>query len=340
LEVLGLPDHPAADGRGESFYSDEYGPMIEDLVARGLARRTEGAIGIFPPGFTNKEGEPRPFIIQSRDGTYQYPTFDLAALRFRVRNLRARRIVYTHDSRQAEHFAMLFAVAEMLGIDRGDEQEVRFDYAPFGTVLGEDGKPLKTRSGENVKLADLIDEAEARAFNLVTQKNPDLPEDQRRAIAHAVGVGALKYADLSQNRTSDYVFSYDKMLAMDGNTAPYLMYAYARIKSIERKGNVGSGSIPADARIVLGHPAEIALAKKLLQFADVILDVAQNLRPNIITAYLYDLSQAFSVFYENCPVLKAPDEPTRLSRLMLCDLAARTLKLGLDLLGIQTLEQM
>ncbi len=328
------------DVRGESFYSDDYGPMIEELKSKGIARETEGAIGIFPPGFTNKDGDPRPFIIQSRDGTFQYPTFDLAALRFRVTRLGATRIVYTHDSRQAEHFAMLFAVAKLLGLDRVNNHEVRFDYVTFGTVLGEDGKPLKTRSGENVKLAELIDEAERRAFDQVTRKNPELPEDQRRMIAHAVGVGALKYADLSQNRTSDYIFSYDKMLAMEGNTAPYLMYAYARIKSIERKGDINPDDLPHEARIMLGEPAEIALAKKILQFSDAVLDVAENLRPNIITSYLYDLSQAFSSFYENCPVLKAPDQTTKVSRLLLCDLTARTLKLGLGLLGIQTLEQM
>src|SRR5690606_557875 len=167
------------DVRGESFYSDRYAPMIERLRQQGHAKQTEGAIGLFPPGFTNREGEPRPFIIQSRDGSYQYPTFDLAALMFRVKELKATRLIYTHDSRQAEHFAMLFAVAKMLGLDRVDDQAVEFEYAPFGTVLGEDGKPLKTRSGENVKLADLIDEAEQRAMTLVTEKNPDLPEKDR-----------------------------------------------------------------------------------------------------------------------------------------------------------------
>ncbi len=328
------------DVRGESFYSDEYGPMIEELKAKGIAKETEGAIGIFPPGFVNKEGEPRPFIIQSRDGTYQYPTFDLAAMRFRVLKLGARRIIYIHDSRQAEHFAMLFAVAKLLGLDHIDNHEVRFDYTTFGTVLGEDGKPLKTRSGENVKLAELIDEAEQRAYDLVTRKNPEFPEDQRRAIAHAVGIGAVKYADLAQSRTSDYIFSFDKMLAMEGNTAPYLMYAYARIKSIERKGSIDIQSLPAGTQIRLNDPAEINLAKKLLQFADIILDVAQNLRPNIITNYLYELSQCFSGFYENCPVLKAPDEATRLSRLLLCDLTARTLNQGLSLLGITVIDQM
>ncbi len=348
------------DVRGESFYSDRYAPMIEELRASGHAKETEGAIGLFPPGFTNREGEPRPFIIQSRDGSYQYPTFDLAALMFRVKELKATRLIYTHDSRQAEHFAMLFAVAKMLGLDRVDDQAVEFEYAPFGTVLGEDGKPLKTRSGENVKLADLIDEAEQRAMTLVTEKNPDLPEKDRREVAHAVGIGAVKYADLSKDRTSDYVFSWDKMLAMDGNTGPYLQYAHARICSIFRKAaeeNGDSPVIPATVidmpggvstqpltrsvrtDIQLQTPQELALAKHLLRFGETIDLVSRDLKPHILCQYLYDLAVLFSSFYENCPVLKAEGD-LRQSRLALCDLVARTLALGLDLLGIRHPEQM
>lgn len=336
------------DVRGESSYSDDYAPMLAELKASGKAVETQGAIGIFPPGFMNKEGDPRPFIIQSRDGTYQYPTFDLAALRYRVMQLHAQRIIYTHDSRQAEHFAMLFAVAKVLGLDKVNSHEVRFDYSPFGTVLGEDGKPLKTRSGENVKLADLIQEAEDRAYKLVTEKNPELPEDQRRKIAHSVGVGGVKYADLSHDRTSDYVFSWDKMLAMDGNTAPYLQYAYARIRSIFRKADRGTGvppvSIAQDRQdacptIDLASPFELSLAKHVLKLGEVVELVARELRPHYLCGYLYDLATKFSGFYENCPVLKS-EEPARSSRLALCDLTARTLALGLDLLGIEHPEQM
>jgi arginyl-tRNA synthetase len=331
------------DVRGESFYSDRYAAMVEQLKREGKAVETEGAVGIFVPGFSNKEGQPRPFIIQSRDGTYQYPTFDLAALTFRVRELGAQRIIYTHDSRQAEHFAMLFAVAKVLGLDRTDGPDVRMEYAPFGTMLGEDGKPYKTRSGENVKLSALIDEAEQRAMRIVTQKNADLPEDQRRAIAHAVGVGAIKYADLSKERISDYVFSWDQMLAMDGNTAPYLQYAYARIRSIFRKAAERSGPGLAnsahDDSVDLRQPHEIALAKHILRLAEIVALVSRELKPHHLCGYLYDLATKFSGFYENCPVLQS-DEPVRTSRLLLCDVTARTLALGLDLLGIEHPEQM
>lgn len=322
-----------ADVRGESDYSDQYAPMIQQLRKSGVAVETQGAIGIFPPGFTNKEGEPRPFIVQSRDGSYQYPTFDLAAIRFRITQLGAQRIIYTHDSRQAEHFAMLFAVARMLGL------EARMEYAPFGTVLGEDGKPLKTRTGENVKLADLIDEAEQRAYALVSQKSPELPEDQRRTIAHIVGVGAVKYADLCKDRTSDYVFSWDKMLAMDGNTAPYLQYACARIRSIFRKASEEDQQLAREAQMTLTSPQELALGKHLLRLGEIVELVARELKPHHLCTYLYELATRFSGFYENCPVLQS-DRPLRSSRLALCDLTARTLATGLELLGIGHPEQM
>jgi arginyl-tRNA synthetase len=324
-----------ADVRGESFYADQYEPMIAQLRARAIAVETEGAIGIFPPGFKNKEGEPRPFIIQSRDGTYQYPTFDLAALHYRINQLQAGRIIYTHDSRQAEHFAMLFAVADMIGLTGGG---VKLEYAPFGTVLGEDGRPLKTREGENVKLADLLDEAEQRAYQLVTDKSPELPEDQRREIARAVGIGAVKYADLSKERTSDYVFSWDRMLAMDGNTGPYLQYAYARIRSIFRKAAAaGAGAAGSTPRF--DSPHELSLLKHILRLPEIIQLIDRELKPHHLCTYLYELATRFSGFYENCPVLQS-EEPTRGSRLMLSELTARTLARGLDLLGIEHPEQM
>lgn len=326
-----------ADVRGESAYSDEFGPMLEELRQSGQAVETAGAIGIFPPGFTNKEGEPRPFIIQSRDGTYQYPTFDLAALRYRVRVLGAQRIIYTHDSRQAEHFAMLFATAKKLGIDQGPRGPVTFEFATFGTMLGEDGKPYKTRSGETVRLADLIDEAEERARAVVDQKNPELPEEQRRQIAASVGIGAIKYSDLSKDRISDYVFSWDRMLALDGNTAPYLQYAYARIRSIFRKA-AEHGQV-AHATISLQSPFELALAKHILRLGEIVDLVARELKPHHLCNYLYELATKFSGFYENCSVLQS-EEPLRSSRLALADLTARTLALGLDLLGIEHPEQM
>jgi arginyl-tRNA synthetase len=325
-----------ADVRGESDYSDQYASMVDDLLRRGLARESDGAIGLFPSGFVNREGEPRAFIIRSRDGSYQYPTFDLAALTFRVFALHADQIIYTHDARQAEHFAMLFAVAQQLGLDHVDGRPVSFVFAPFGTVLGEDSKPLKSRSGENVKLAELLDEAEQRAMAVVSAKNSELPEATRHAIAHAVGIGAVKYADLSKDRTSDYLFSFDKMLALDGNTAPYLQYAHARIRSIFRKA-VGQGAKPGALR--LESPFELALAKHLLRVSDVIALVARELKPHHLCTYLYELSTRFSGFYENCPVLKS-EEALRASRLTLCDVTGRTLALGLDLLGIEHPQEM
>ena len=328
------------DVRGESAYSDDYDAMVSSLRNEGAAVETDGAVGIFPPGFTNKENEPRPFIIQSRDGTYQYPTFDLAALRFRVQNLHVQRIVYTHDNRQAEHFEMLFAVARMLHWADG----VQLEYAPFGTMLGEDGKPFKTRTGGTVKLKDLLDEAEERALNVVKQKNeerPDdlrLPEEKLAPIAHSVGIGAVKYSDLSKDRTSDYMFSWDKMLSFDGNTAPYLQYAYARIASIFRKAG-GSGAVALNLIPQLESPFEQSLAKHALRMQEIVNLVSRELKPHYLCTYLYELAGKFSSFYENCEVLKS-EEPTRSSRLLLIDITRRTLGLGLDLLGIEHPEQM
>lgn len=330
------------DVRGESDYSNEYASMVEELRREGKASETHGAIGVFPPGFLNREGEPRPFIIQSQDGTYQYPTFDLAALRYRVNKLQAQRIIYTHDSRQAEHFAMLFAVAKLLGLDHGPQGQVSFEYATFGTILGEDGKPFKTRSGETVRLTELVDEAEERALDLVNKKAEEramqMPAEQKQQIAHAVGVGGIKYFDLSKDRVSDYVFSWDKMLATDGNTAPYMQYAYARIRSIFRKARL-SAEAEAKAELRLESPHEIALAKHILRLGDTIELVARELKPHHLCNYLYELATRFSGFYENCPVLQS-EEPTRSSRLLLCDLTARAMARGLELLGIEHPEQM
>ncbi len=330
------------DIRGESFYKDTLPEVVKELVDMGLAVEDEGAICVFLDEFKTREGRPLPVIVRKSDGGYLYATTDLAAIKFRVQELKAHRIIYVTDARQKLHFQQVFAVAQKAGWDIHPEtgKRVRLEHITFGSVLGEDGKPLKTRSGETVKLKNLLDEAVARARKIVEEKNPDLPEEVRKNVAEVVGISAIKYADLSQNRTSDYIFSFDKMLAMDGNTAPYLLYAYARIKSIGRKGNIDFDSLPPDARITLREEPEIKLGKKLIQFQDVIFDVAYNLRPNVITTYLYELSQTFSVFYENCPVLKAENKTVKLSRLALCDLTARTLKIGLSLLGIPTLEQM
>jgi len=273
-----------------------------------------------------------------------YATTDLAALRYRVNELKADRIVYVTDARQIQHFQMLFKVAEMAGWDVRDGKKVELVHVIFGSVLGEDGKPLKTRSGENVKLKDLLDEAVERAEAVVEEKNPELPAEQKARIAGAVGVGAVKYADYSNNRTSDYVFSFDRMLAMDGNTAPYMQYAYARVRSIERKAGTRGVDVRdelADVRdLVLGEPSELDLGKHLVRYGEAVESAIADYRPNILTAYLYELAQKFSTFYTNCPVLDAPPEH-RPTRLLLCDLTARTIKHGLnDLLGIAVVEQM
>jgi arginyl-tRNA synthetase len=332
-----------ADVRGESAYNEFLPNVVDELLHKyNLAVEDQGAVCIFLEGFKAKDDSPLPIIIRKSDGGYLYATTDLAAMRYRVQELGVQRIIYVTDARQVLHFQQIFATAQKVGWDVNPQthQHASLEHVTFGSVLGEDGKPLKTRSGENVKLKDLLEEAVLRARSVVEQKNPELPEDQKMDIAQKVGVGAVKYADLSQNRTSDYIFSYEKMLAMEGNTAPYLMYAYARIKSIQRKGQINGNETSADGKIIIAHPAEAALAKKLLQFSEIIEDVVKNLRPNTITSYLFDLSQTFSGFYENCPVLKAEDDATRTSRLLLCELTAKTLKQGLALLGISTVEQM
>jgi arginyl-tRNA synthetase len=330
--------------RGESFYNDRLPAVVKDLQSAGLAVKSNDAICVFPPGFKTKEGEPLPFIIQKSDGAYLYATTDLAALRYRVDMLQADHIVYVTDARQIQHFQMLFKVAEMAGWDRRDGRKVELVHVPFGSVMGEDGKPLKTRSGENVKLKELLDEAVERARAVVEEKNPDLPPAQKAKIAEAVGVGAVKYADYSNNRTSDYVFSFGKMLAMDGNTAPYMQYAYARVKSIERKAESKGVSVPDELRDIgnldLSEPTELDLGKHLVRYAEAIESAAADYRPNYLTAYLYELAQRFSAFYTECPVLDAPPAK-RPTRLLLCDLTAKTIKHGLSqLLGIQVVEQM
>jgi arginyl-tRNA synthetase len=334
---------------GESFYKDMLSDVVEELKNEGIAEKSDDAICVFPEGFKNKEGERLPFIIQKSDGAYLYATTDLAAIRYRVNELKADSIIYVTDSRQKLHFEMLFAVARMAGWDRRQKtekgrQRTEFVHVMFGSVLGEDGQPLKTRSGENVKLKDLLDEAVERAKKVVEQKNPEFSPEEKEKIAKAVGIGAVKYADFSNNRTSDYVFSFDKMLAMDGNTAPYMQYAYARIKSIERKAQSKDVDIETELAGVkvlnLTEPDELGLAKHLIRYGEAIQAAATDYRPNYLTAYLYELAQKFSAFYTNCPVLKAgPDQ--RPTRLLLCDLTARTIKHGLsELLGIEVVEQM
>jgi arginyl-tRNA synthetase len=327
--------------RGESTYNDSLPVVVIELQKKGITVKSDGAVCVFPEGFKNKEGEPQPFIIQKSDGAYLYATTDLAAIRYRINELKADKIVYVTDSRQKLHFEMLFAVARMA---KWVGDDIELSHVMFGSVLGEDGTPLKTRSGENVKLKELLDEAVEKARVVVEGKNPELDEKRKAEISKAVGIGAVKYADYSNNRTSDYVFSFDKMLAMDGNTAPYMQYAYARIKSIERKAQTKDVDIAAELKglekLNLTEPAELDLAKYLIRYGEAIEAAVSDYRPNYLTSYLYELAQKFSVFYTNCPVLQAPKDK-RPTRLMLCDLTAETIKHGLStLLGIEVVEQM
>ena len=325
---------------GESFYNDKLGPLVERLKNAGIARETEGAVGIF------LDGHDAPKLIQKSDGAYLYATTDLATLEYRRDAFKPDAILYVVDFRQSLHFEQLFEAAKYLGM--GDVQLV---HVKFGTVLGEDGKPFKTRAGKSVGLRSLLDEACSRAYEVV--KNNDMnraaedrfSEEEMRETSKRVGIGALVYADLSQNRESDYVFSYDKMLAMNGNTATYMQYAYARVRSIFTKGGVDVDDLRrsfADGRnkLTFTKPEERALAFELLQFHAALANVERDFRPNFLTAYLYELANKYSAFFEKCSVLKAEDEKTKASRLLLCDLTARTIEKGLDLLGIQTVERM
>ncbi|WP_437982209.1 arginine--tRNA ligase [Sorangium sp. So ce117] len=323
-----------ADFAGESFYNPMLPDVIEELGRKGLARESEGALCVFPAGFTGKGGEPLPLIVRKQDGGYGYATTDLAAIRHRLTTVGARRIVYVVGAPQSQHFAMVFATAREAG---WLAPPARAEHVAFGSVLGADKKMFKTRSGDTVKLSDLLDEATERASKVVREKNPELDADAADAVARAVGVGAVKYADLSSDRIKDYVFDWDRMLAFEGNTAPYLMYAHARIRSIFRKAGVES---PREAGIVLSEPAERALALELLRFGAVLEDVAATLEPHRLCGYLFELAGSFTSFYERCPVLRAESDEVRRSRLALCDLTAEVLAKGLGLLGIEAPERM
>ncbi|MDP6634762.1 MAG: arginine--tRNA ligase [Phycisphaerae bacterium] len=325
------------DVYGESEFNDDLPSVINDLRAAGILEESQGAQCVFLDEFRGKGEDDAdvPLIVQKSDGGYLYATTDLAGIRYRQDQLGADRILYVTDSRQGMHFTQVFAVARKAGFAK---DELKLEHVPFGMMLGKDHRPFKTRTGGTIKLTDLLTEAEQRAFELVSEKNPDINETRRREIAEIVGIGAVKYADLSQNRSSDYVFSWDKMLSMDGNTAPYLQYAYARVKSIFRKADIDESQ--AVGELVLDEPAEINLAVKLAQLPETVQNVAVECLPNLLCSYLFELAGAYMTFYEACPVLKADDPAARTSRLMLCLLTARTIKTGLSMLGINTLEQM
>ncbi|QSX33256.1 arginine--tRNA ligase [Shewanella avicenniae] len=323
-----------ADVHGESAYNDDLAQVVADLDAKGLLSESDGAKVVFQEEFRNKEGEPLPVIIQKADGGYLYATTDLAAMRYRSGTLNADRALYFVDLRQALHFQQVFSLARTAGFVR---PEMTLEHMGFGTMNGEDGRPFKTRSGGVVKLVDLLDEAYTRAIELVRSKNPEMDEATLTEIARVVGVASVKYADLSKNRSSDYIFSFDQMLSFEGNTAPYLLYAYTRVVGIFKKA---ADIDLSNAKIELNEEKEKELGTKLAQFGEVLARVVDKGQPHLLCAYLYELAGAFSSFYEACPVLAADNEAARDSRLLLSQLTAKTLKQGLGLLGIETLERM
>ena len=324
------------DIRPESAYNDDLEPIANELIQQGLAGESDGALVVFLDELANKKGEPSPVIVRKSDGGYLYATTDLAALRYRDQQLKATRILYFIDARQALHMKQVFTLARKAGFV-GDD--ISLEHHAFGTMMGPDGKPFKTRTGGTVKLADLLTEAVHRAEQLVSEKNPQLSSDERNDIARKVGIGAVKYADLSKTRTQDYIFNWDSMLSFEGNTAPYLQYAYTRIQSIFRKAGISGED--SSANIVITEEQEKKLALQLLGFSDTLEQVAREAYPHVLCNYLYDLASAFMSFYEHCPILKDYiDAPTRDSRLAMCKVTARTLSQGLDLLGIETMEAM
>jgi arginyl-tRNA synthetase len=324
------------DVMGESLYNPMLPGIVADLKAKGMAVESEGATVVFLDEYKNKEGEPMGVIIQKKDGGYLYTTTDIACAKYRYETLHADRVLYYIDSRQHQHLMQAWTIVRKAGYV---PESVPLEHHMFGMMLGKDGKPFKTRAGGTVKLADLLDEALERARRLVAEKNPDMPADELEKLANAVGIGAVKYADLSKNRTTDYIFDWDNMLAFEGNTAPYMQYAYTRVLSVFRKAGIDESALAA-APVVINEDREAQLAARLLQFEETLAVVAREGTPHVMCAYLYDLAGLFSGFYEHCPILSAESEEARNSRLKLALLTAKTLKLGLDTLGIETVERM
>lgn len=332
FDITLAPEHNV----GESAYNDELDSVVDELAWLGLLVDSDGAKCVFPEGFTGRDGHPFPLIVRKRDGGYNYDTTDLAAIRYRLRDLAATRLVYVTDSGQRMHFEMVFQAAREAGWLRAP---ARAEHLGFGLILGPDRKRLRTRSGEPPKLVDLLDEAIQRAAAVVAEKSPHLEPEEREAVARAVGLGAIKYADLSSDRVKDYVFDLDQMVSFDGNTAPYLQYAHARIRSVFRRGEVDPESVRS-ADVTVADQAERELALQLGGFEAAIHRSAELAEPHRLCTYLFDLAAAFTHFYETCPVLRADSEAVRTSRLVLCDVTARTLATGLDLLGITAPERM
>jgi len=324
------------DVMGESLYNPMLPGIVADLKAKGLAVESEGATVVFLDEYKNKEGEPMGVIIQKKDGGYLYTTTDIACAKYRYETLHADRVLYYIDSRQHQHLMQAWTIVRKAGYV---PESVPLEHHMFGMMLGKDGKPFKTRAGGTVKLSDLLDEALERARRLVAEKNPEMPAGELEKLANAVGIGAVKYADLSKNRTTDYVFDWDNMLAFEGNTAPYMQYAYTRVLSVFRKAGIEE-QVLENAQVAIREDREAQLAARLLQFEETLSVVAREGTPHVMCAYLYDVAGLFSGFYEHCPILTAESDEIRLSRLKLALLTSKTLKLGLETLGIETVERM
>jgi arginyl-tRNA synthetase len=325
-----------SDVRGESFYNDDLAPLVDELKSKGLAVESDGAQVVFLQELADKEGNPSPVIIQKQGGGFLYATTDLAALRFRVNQLHADRIMYFIDARQSLHMQQVFTIARKAGFVN---ESISLEHLAFGTMMGEDGKPFKTRTGGTVKLADLLEEAIERATILVKEKNPELTTEEVTEISRKVGIGSVKYADLGKTRTNDYIFSWNAMLSFEGNTAPYLQYAYTRVQSIFRKAGISPDSLHSP--VLIQTEQEKLVAIKLLQFSETLDQVAREAMPHVLCNYLYDLASLYMTFYEACPILKeGVSEDIRNSRLRLCHLVARVMEKGLDLLGIEVMERM
>jgi arginyl-tRNA synthetase len=325
----------AADVRGESAYNNDLQSIVDELTKAKLLTESNGAQCVFLDEFKNKEGETLPIIVQKSGGGFLYATSDLAAIRYRAQQLNADRVLYFVDQRQALHFNQVFALAHKAGFA---DDNVSLEHLGFGTMNGEDGKPFKTRSGGTVKLVDLLDEAELRAIALVRSKNPEMDQTEVDKIGKIVGISAVKYADLSKDRARDYIFNFDQMLSFEGNTAPYLMYAYTRVASIFDKAGLDMNSIQGE--IKLDAEKEKDLANKLMQFPEILERISQRGQPHTLCSYIYEVAGLFSSFYEHCPILAAETEQQKMSRLRLAALAGKTIKQGLNLLGIETLERM
>ncbi|MEI8125023.1 MAG: arginine--tRNA ligase, partial [Parachlamydiaceae bacterium] len=321
--------------RGESFYNPILAETVADLESKGLVTVSDGAKCIFLDGFQNREGNALPLMVQKSDGGYNYDTTDMAAIRHRIDIEKGDRLIYVTDAGQGQHFRMIFAAAEKAGYL--DPKKVRVDHVPFGLVLGNDGKKFRTRSGETERLADLLYTAIEKAGTILAERSPEMSLEERNALAKALGIGAVKYADLSSHRVSDYVFSYDKMLRFEGNTAAFLMYAYVRVAGIKRKIKSSDDILSHKYKVELEHPSEIALGVHIARFGEALNLVAEDLLPNRLTDYLYTLAERFNAFFRDCRVEGTPQQN---SRLLLCEASARVMKQGLEMLGLQTVDKM